>query len=87
MKKDDEVVVEDIKPLVPTALVKVQCSCGHWFICQSSEAFMAARADHIEAVHSTTPKVVDLVLMDALMEETPPPEAYEPVDHDDVRDE
>ncbi len=78
-KKD---VVVPFAPLVPTTLVKVSCSCGHWMIARSSEAFMAARTDHIAAVHSVTPTIVDFDLMDELL--NPPSEAYEPVDHDDT---
>jgi hypothetical protein len=72
--------------LTPTTLVKVSCSCGHWMIARSSAAFMAARQDHIDAVHAQTPKILDLLVMDELMkdETPPPPEAYEPVDHDDM---
>jgi hypothetical protein len=50
-KKDDK-VVETIKPLTPTQFLKITCStCGHPILCQSNEAFQAAREDHLNAVH------------------------------------
>jgi hypothetical protein len=50
-EKDDK-IVETIKPLPPTQFLKVTCStCGHPILCQSNEAFHAAREDHLNAVH------------------------------------
>lgn len=55
-EKDDK-IVETIKPWTTwrqwvTSTLKVTCStCGHPILCQSNEAFHAAREDHLNAVH------------------------------------
>jgi hypothetical protein len=66
------VVVEDIKPLPPTQLISVVCStCNHPFRARSSEAFQAAREDHLAAVHAPKPDFSALVAHYELSEGEP----------------
>jgi hypothetical protein len=54
---------EDIKPLPPTNLVKVTCSsCDHPFITRSSEAFEAAREDHLAWKHRKLSETVKVLM-------------------------